>query len=360
MSTSYVEIAREAFQRTVDDKPVDLYTLRNRGGMLARLTNQGGKLVQLLVPDRNNRLGDVVLGYETLEGYLTGRQTYGAVVGRFANRIAGGRFTLSGIPYQLPLNNGPNHIHGGRGVQSRVMDGLQLDDRSVRFSYRFRDGEEGYPGNTELTVTYVLGEDHDLAITYEAVTDAPTVVNFTNHSYFNLAGEGTGDILEHDLLVNADRFIPYDAAQIPTGELRPVQGTPLDFRRPCRIGARIDAPDEQLQRGRGYDHTYVLDSAGQGIGFAARLAEPGSGRILEVYTTEPGLQVYSGNALTGKESDIGKGGKPYAARGAICLETQHFPDAPNRPRFPTTVLGPGERFRSVTVFRFGPRCPRVE
>jgi len=359
MRTSYVEIAREAFRQSVDGQPVDLYTLRNGGGMLAQVTNQGGKLVQLLVPDRDNRLGDVVLGYETLDRYLTGRQTYGAVIGRFANRIAGGRFTLNGIPYQLPLNNGPNHIHGGRGVHSRIMDVLHLDDRSVRLGYRFRDGEEGYPGNTDLTVTYTLGEDHDLTLVYEAVTDAPTVVNFTNHTYFNLAGEGAGDVLEHELLVNADRFTPCDADQLPTGEVRPVEGTPLDFRRPGRIGARIDAPDEQLRRGRGYDHNYVLNAAGGGLTFAARLADPGSGRMMEVYTTEPGMQLYSGNALTGRDGDIGKGGKPYAARGAVCLETQHFPDSPNHPEFPATVLEPGQRFRSVTVFRFGPRFPRA-
>jgi aldose 1-epimerase len=249
-------------------------------------------------------LGDVVLGYETLERYLTGRQTFGAVIGRFANRIAKGRFTLYGTPYQLPLNNGANHLHGGKGVQSQIMDGTQIDGRSVQFTYCFKDGEEGYPGTTRMTVTYTLSEDHELGLIYEAVTDQPkpTIVNFTNHTYFNLAGEGSGDILDHDLLVNADRFTPCDTALIPTGEIRQVQGTPLDFRRPHRIGVRIDAADEQLRFGSGYDHNYVLNDIGPGLRFAARLAEPVSGRVLEVYTTEPGLQVYSGNFLTGVES----------------------------------------------------------
>jgi aldose 1-epimerase len=360
MDTTYVEIAREAFQGTIGGKPVDLYTLRNRGGMVVKLTNQGGKIVQLLVPDRNNQLGDVVLGYETLERYLTGRQTFGAVIGRFANRIAKGRFMLNDTLYQLPLNNGANHLHGGKGVQSQIMAGEQIDSRTVQFTYAFQDGEEGYPGTNRMTVTYTLGEDHELGMTYEAVTDQPTIVNFTNHTYFNLAGEGAGDILDHDLLVNADRFTPCDATLIPTGEIRDVQGTPLDFRRPSRIGSRIDAEDAQLKLASGYDHNFVLNAFGQGLTFAARLADPVSGRALEVYTTEPGMQVYSGNFLTGTGSDIGKSGKPYPIRSAICLETQHFPDSPNHTHFPSTVLNPGQRFRSVTIFRFSPKFPRTQ
>jgi len=355
MNTTYVEILRGAFQKTIDGKPVDLYTLSNSSGMVVKLTNQGGKIVQLLVPDRNNQLGDVVLGYETLEQYLAGRQTFGAVIGRFANRIAKGRFTLHGTPFQLPLNNGANHLHGGKGVQSQIMDGAQIDGRTVQFIYRFADGEEGYPGTINMTVTYTLSEDHELGLIYEAATDRPTIINFTNHTYFNLAGEGSGDILDHDLLVNADQFTPCDATQIPTGEICEVQATPLDFRRPSRIGARIDAEDAQLKFGSGYDHNYVLNTARQGLTFAARLADPVSGRVMEVYTTEPGLQVYTGNFLTGKETDVGKGGKPYTVRGAICLETQHFPDSPNHPHFPPTVLNPGQGFRSVTIFRFAPK-----
>ena len=357
MHAPYVEIARGAFRKTMDGKPVDLYTLSNSGGMVVKLTNQGGKIVQVLVPDRDNRLGDVVLGYESLDRYLSGRQTFGAVVGRFANRIAKGRFALHGTPYQLSVNSGANHLHGGQGVQTQVMDGSQIDDRTVRFAYSFRDGEEGYPGTTKLTVTYTLSEDHELGLLYEAVTDQPTIVNFTNHTFFNLAGEGAGDILDHDLLVNADRFTPCDTALIPTGEIRQVQGTPLDFRRSWRIGARIDTEDPQLQIGSGYDHNFVLNAGRQESRFAARLADPVSGRTLEVYTSEPGLQVYSGNHLTGKDSDIGKGGKPYAFRGAICLETQHYPDSPNHPHFPSTVLVPGQKFRSVTIFRFSPKFP---
>jgi len=357
MSVNYNEISRDAFRTIIDGKPVDLYTLTNGCGVTAKITNQGAKLVQLLVPDRDNELGDVVLGYETLDRYLAGRQTFGAVVGRFANRIAKGRFTLNGIPYQLPLNNGANHLHGGRGIQYRIMDAAQIDKRTVQFTYCFQDGEEGYPGNTHFKVLYVLTDDNELGITYEAVTDKPTVVNFTNHSYFNLAGEGVGDILDHELSINADRFTPCDATQIPTGEIRPVQGTPMDFRRPSRIGARIDSNDEQLRFGSGYDHNFVLNKTGEELSFAARLSDPASGRAMEVYTTEPGLQVYTGNFLTGKDNDIGKGGKPYPVRSAICLETQHFPNSPNEPGFPTTALNPGRWFRSVTLFRCAPKFP---
>ncbi len=355
MSAQFAKISREAFHRDVGGRTVDLYTLTNGSGVTVTVTNQGAKIVQLLVPDRNGQLGDVVLGYETLDRYLTGRQTFGAVVGRFANRIAQGRFMLNGVAYQLPLNNGPNHLHGGKGVQWHVMDGLQIDGRTVQFTYCFKDGEEGYPGTVTFKVTYTLDDDNGLGMIYEAVTDKPTIVNFTNHSYFNLAGEGSGDILDHALLINADRFTPCDSTQIPTGEIRDVQGTPFDFRRPTRIGARIEADAEQLKFGSGYDHNFVLDKGGEELSFAARLADPISGRTMEVYTTEPGMQFYSGNFLTGKDSDIGKGGKPYTRRSAVCLETQHFPDSPNRPEFPTTVLTPGQWFRSVTVYRFAPK-----
>ncbi len=356
---AYVEIARDAFVRSVEGLPVDLFTLSNASGVTVKVTNQGSKIVQWLVPDRNNVLGDIVLGYDTLDRYLSGRQTFGAVIGRFANRIAKGRFTLNGKTYQLPLNNGANHLHGGRGVQFRVMEGVQVEGRTVQLTYLFKDGEEGHPGNTHFKVVYVLTDDNELVITYEAVTDAPTIINFTNHSYFNLAGEGAGDILDHELLINADHFTPCDATQIPTGEIRSVQGTPMDFRRPTRIGARIDSSDEQLRFGSGYDHNYVLNRTGEGLAFAARLCDPASGRTMEVYTSEPGIQLYSGNFLTGKDNDIGKGGKPYGVRTAVCLETQHFPNSPNEPAFPTTVLNPGQWFRSVTVFRCGPKFPPI-
>jgi len=351
-----VELRREAFQKEIGGKKVDLYTLR-AGGMVVKITNQGGKIVQLLVPDKNNRMGDVVLGYETVDQYVAGRASFGAIIGRFANRIAKGRFTLDGRDYQLPVNNGPNHLHGGRGTHFLVFDAQQLDDRTLQLIYNFKDGEEGYPGNTTLRVAYAVTDDQEVRISYEALTDKPTVVNFTNHAFFNLAGEGRGDILDHDLTINADRFTPIDSTSIPTGELRPVKGTPMDFTRPTRIGARITENDEQLKFGTGYDHNYVLNKAGGELSFAARLSDPVSGRIMEVYTTEPGMQLYTGNFLTGQGPDIGKGGKSYPVRSAVCLETQHFPDSPNKPSFPTTTLRPGQWFTSTTVYGFSPRFP---
>jgi len=356
---AYVEIRREAFVKEIDGKPTDLYTLKSGTGMVVKVTNQGAKIVQILVPDKSGQLGDVVLGYETVDQYMAGRASYGAVIGRYANRIAKGRFTLNGQEYQLPVNNGPNHLHGGRGSHFRVFEAKQLDDRNLRLTYLFKDGEEGYPGNTTLTVVYTLTDDQELRIAYEAVTDKPTVVNFTNHAFFNLAGEGQGDILGHELTINADRFTPIDATSIPTGELRPVAGTPFDFTRPMKIGARINDPDEQLKFGTGYDHNYVLNRTGSGLTLAARLADPASGRVMEVYTTEPGMQLYTGNFNTGKPpADVGKGGKPYNFREAVCLETQHFPDSPNKPNFPTTVLNPGQKFTSTTVYKFSPKAAK--
>jgi len=352
---AYVEIKREAFQKEVDARPTDLYTLKNTTDMIVKITNQGAKIVQILVPDKSGQLGDVVLGYETVDQYVAGRASYGAIIGRYANRIAKGRFTLNGLEYQLPVNNGPNHLHGGRGSHFRVWDAKQIDDRSVRLTYVFKDGEEGYPGNTTLTVVYTVTDDQELKIAYEAVTDKPTVINFTNHAFFNLAGEGKGDILGHELTINADRFTPIDATSIPSGELRPVKGTPMDFTRPARIGARINDTDEQLKFGTGYDHNYVLNKRATELSFAARLSDPVSGRVMEVYTTEPGMQLYTGNFLTGKApNDVGKGGKAYPIRSAVCLETQHFPDSPNKPSFPTTVLNPGQWFTSTTIYKFSP------
>ena len=356
--SAYVEIRREAFQKEIDGKKVDLYILKASTGMVVKITNQGGKIVQLLVPDKDNHLGDVVLGYETVDQYVTGRASFGAIIGRYANRIAKGRFTLNGREYQLPVNNGPNHLHGGKGTHFLVFEARQLDARTLQLTYNFKDGEEGYPGNTSLKVVYAVTDDQELRITYEAVTDRPTVVNFTNHAFFNLAGEGRGDILDHELIINADRFTPIDATSIPTGELRAVKGTPMDFTRPARIGARINDSDEQLKFGTGYDHNYVLNKTAGELSFAARLSDPVSGRIMEVYTTEPGMQLYTGNFLTGKApNDVGKGGKPYPVRSAVCLETQHFPDSPNKASFPTTVLNPGQWFTSTTVYKFSPRFP---
>jgi aldose 1-epimerase len=308
---AYVETRREAFQKDIDGKKVDLYTLKASTGMVVKITNQGGKIVQLLVPDKDNHLGDVVLGYETVDQYVAGRASFGAIIGRFANRIAKGRFTLDGRAYQLPVNNGPNHLHGGKGTHFLVFDARQLDERTLQLTYNFKDGEEGYPGNTSLKVVYAVTDDQELRITYEAVTDKPTVVNFTNHAFFNLGGEGRGDILDHELIINADRFTPIDATSIPTGELRAVKGTPMDFLRPARIGARINEGDEQLKFGTGYDHNYVLNKTAGELSFAARLSDPVSGRLMEVYTTEPGMQLYTGNFLTGKgPNDVGKGARP--------------------------------------------------
>jgi len=355
---AYVETRREAFQKEIDGRKVDLFTLKASTGMVVKITNQGGKIVQLLVPDKDNHLGDVVLGYETVDQYVTGRASFGAIIGRYANRIAKGRFTLNGREYQLPVNNGPNHLHGGKGTHFLVFEARQLDARTLQLTYNFKDGEEGYPGNTSLKVVYAVTDDQQLRITYEAVTDRPTVVNFTNHAFFNLAGEGRGDVLDHELTVNADRFTPIDATSIPTGELRAVKGTPMDFTRPARIGARINDSDEQLKFGTGYDHNYVLNKTAGELSFAARLSDPVSGRIMEVYTTEPGMQLYTGNFLTGKApNDVGKGGKPYPVRSAVCLETQHFPDSPNKAGFPTTVLNPGQWFTSTTVYKFSPGFP---
>jgi len=355
---AYVETKRDAFQKEIGGKKTDLYTLRTSTGMVVKITNQGGKNVQILVPDKDNRLGDVVLGYETIDQYVTGRASFGAIIGRFANRIAKGRFTLDGREYQLPINNGPNHLHGGRGTQFLVFDARQLDDRTLELTYTFKDGEEGYPGNTSLRVVYAVTDDQELRISYEAVTDKPTVVNFTNHAFFNLAGAGQGDILDHDLTIDADRLTPIDTTSIPTGELRPVKGTPMDFTRPVRIGARIGEADEQLKFGTGYDHNYVLNKTAGELSFAARLSDPVSGRVMEVYTTEPGMQLYTGNFLTGQApNDVGKGGKSYHVRSAVCLETQHFPDSPNKTNFPTTTLRPGQWFTSTTVYKFSPRFP---
>jgi aldose 1-epimerase len=355
---AYVETKRDAFQKEIGGKKTDLYTLRTSTGMVVKITNQGGKIVQILVPDKDNRLGDVVLGYETIDQYVAGRASFGAIIGRFANRIAKGRFTLDGREYQLPINNGPNHLHGGRGTQFLVFDARQLDDRTLELTYTFKDGEEGYPGNTSLRVVYAVTDDQELRISYEAVTDKPTVVNFTNHAFFNLAGAGQGDILDHELTINADRFTPIDTTSIPTGELRAIKGTPMDFTRPVRIGARIGEADEQLKFGTGYDHNYVLNKTAGELSFAARLSDPVSGRVMEVYTTEPGMQLYTGNFLTGQApNDVGKGGKSYHVRSAVCLETQHFPDSPNKTNFPTTTLRPGQWFTSTTVYKFSPRFP---
>lgn len=348
---------RESFGRTRDGQAVDIYTLKNARGAEARITTYGGAVVSLKVPDRAGKFDDVVLGFDDIEGYQKTTTYIGSLVGRYANRIAKGRFTLDGKEYTLATNNGENHLHGGlRGFDKVVWKARPLAVRggsALELTYLSKDGEEGYPGNLNVRVVYTLTDANELKIDYYATTDKDTVINLTNHNYYNLAGQGSGDILGHLLTLNASRFTPTDAGAIPTGELRPVKGTPFDFTRPTAIGARIEQDEEQLKLGKGYDHNFVVNGRAGVLRLAARVTEPTTGRAMEVWTTEPGVQLYTGNYLDG--SDIGKGGKPYRYRYGFCLETQHFPDSPNHPAFPSTVLRKGGRFRSTTVYKFSAR-----
>jgi aldose 1-epimerase len=346
-------ISKKAFGKMPDGRTIDLYTLTNNHGMRVAITNYGGIVVSIVAPDRNGKPGDVVLGFDNLEGYLAKEPYFGALIGRYVNRIGNARFKLDGVEYKLPANDGPNSLHGGlQGFDKRVWAAREVpgEHPALELTYLSKDGEEGYPGNLSVKVVYSLTDDNSLRIDYSATTDKDLVLNLTNHSYFNLAGEGNGDILKHQIMINADRFTPIDGTLIPTGELRKVAGTPFDFRKPAAIGARIDADDEQIKFGKGYDHNFVLNRSGAGLGLAARVTDPGSGRALEVLTTQPGLQFYTGNFLDG--SIHGKGGRAYGRRSAFCLETQHFPDSPNKPSFPSTVLKPGQTYRESTVFRF--------
>jgi aldose 1-epimerase len=346
-------VTRMPFATTPAGQPVELFTLTNPHGIEVRAVTYGGIILSLRTPDRDGRLGDIVLGYDSLDGYLRETPYFGAIIGRYGNRIAGGRFTLDGRTYALATNNGPNHLHGGvRGFDKVVWAGEPLETDSavgVVFTYTSPDGEEGYPGTLHARVSYTLTDDARLIIEYVATTDQATPVNLTQHAYFNLAG--AGDILGHELMIAAGRYTPVDSTLIPTGELASVEGTPFDFRTPTAIGARIGADHVQLKNGLGYDHSFVLDRDDPGLMHAARVVEPTSGRTLDVWTTEPGLQFYSGNFLDG--SITGKGGQVYAHRTGFCLETQHFPDSPNQPAFPSTILRPGEEYRSRTVFGFG-------
>ena len=344
------------FGTTPDGASVELITLRSPSGIELDVATYGGTVTRLLAPDRSGERADIVLGHEWLQSYLAGTPYFGAIIGRYGNRIAGGRFTLDGNEYVLAVNNGPNHLHGGLvGFDKVVWDAepyVKAREAGVILTHVSPDGDEGYPGELSVQVVYALSADGELRIDYEATTDAPTILNLTHHGYWNLAGHGAGDILDHELALHAGRFTPVDETLIPTGELRSVQGTPFDFREPTRIGARIESDDEQIVFGGGYDHNFVLDGwVGDGLlRPAAVLADPASGRVMEVLTTEPGLQFYSGNFLDG--SDLGKEGVAYAHRTGLCLETQHFPDSPNQPDFPSTVLRPGETYRSTTVYRF--------
>ena len=354
IAEAQTKVTSQPFGKVPDGTPVEIYTLSD-GGYEARIATYGGIVVSLKAPDRNGKPADVVLGFDDLDGYVANfngpsSAFFGAIIGRYGNRIAHGSFTLDGKKYSLPLNNGENSLHGGpHGFNNVVWKAKPVAD-GVELSYVSKDGEAGYPGNLSTVVRYTLVKG-SLRIEYSATTDKDTVVNLTNHSYFNLAGQG--DILNHQLTLHASRFTPVDAGLIPTGELKPVESTPFDFRKATAVGARINAEDEQLHRGHGYDHNWVLDSKIGKLAEAAELYDPGSGRVLKVLTDQPGVQFYSSNFLDG--SIKGKGGKPDQLHAAVCLETQHFPDSPNHPDFPTTELKPGQRYHTVTVYSFSVR-----
>ncbi len=336
-----------------EGRPVNLYKLTNAHGVEVDAMNYGGIIMSIRVPDKHGKFADVVLGHPTMEGYIPNPPYFGAIVGRYANRIANGTFTLDGKTYNLPKNDGPNTLHGGvtRTFDKVVWDAEPLKGSTgVAFSYLSKDGEEGFPGNLKTTVTYTLNNDNELILDYEATTDKATPINVSQHSYFNLKGEGNGDILDHEIMINADKFTPVDKNLIPTGELRAVKGTPFDFTSPTKIGARIEENYEQLVLGHGYDHNFVINRSGPGMVLAARVTEPTTGRVLEVSTTQPGVQFYTGNFLDGTVT--GKHGHVYKRRFGFCLETQHFPDSPNHPDFPSTILKPGETFHEKTVFKF--------
>lgn len=354
-TSNTMQIKKDSFGKTADGVAVDNYTLTNAKGMEVKITNYGGIVNSLKAPDRNGKYEDVVLGYDNLDGYLKSSPYFGALIGRYGNRIAKGRFKLDGVEYKLAINNGVNALHGGeRGFDKRVWTAREIpataDGVGLELTYVSKDGEEGYPGTLTTKVTYTLTNDNELKINYEATTDKDTVLNLTNHSYFNLAG--SGDILKHSVTLNADRYTPIDSGLIPTGELAPVKGTPFDFTTSHEIGERIDTQgNQQLTYGKGYDHNFVLNKTSEtGTSLAVTVTEPTTGRVMEVSTTQPGVQFYTGNVLDG--TITGKRGVVYAKRTGFCLETQHFPDSPNHPNFPTTTLKPGETYKQTTVYKF--------
>ncbi len=354
-ASSQPRVTKAPFGKTKDGKAVEIYTLANTRGSEATIITYGGAVVSLKVPDKKGELGDVVLGFDSIADYEKHSAFFGPLIGRYGNRIARGKFTLEGKEHLLATNNGENHLHGGiKGFDKVIWTAKSSTDKNganLELSYLSADGEEGYPGNLNIQVVYTLTEDNKLRIVYSATTDKSTVVNLTHHSYFNLAGGG--EILDHRLLLNADRYTPTDKGSIPTGVVSKVAGTPFDFTNETAIGARIGQENEQLKFGRGYDHNWVLTRRGNGIELAARVYEPTSGRVMEVLTTEPGIQFYSGNFLDG--SLLGKGGKQYPYRSGFCLETQHFPDSPNHSNFPTTVLRPGQKYSQTTIYAFSVR-----
>ena len=341
-------ITSERFGVTPAGEEVHLFSLDNEQGMSVEIINYGGIITSIRVPDRKGNLADVVLGHDTLEGYLNRSRYFGALIGRFANRIARGRFTLNDVEYQLAINNGQNHLHGGVRGFDKVLWEAQVIDEGVELNYLSKDSDEDYPGNLNAIVTYRLNDANELRLDYDATTDRDTIINLTNHSYFNLAGGG--GILDHELQIEANAFTPIDETLIPTGEIRNVKGTPMDFTSPTAIGARIGNDDDQLRFAGGYDHNFVLRSDRGTLRTAARVYEPQTGRVMELFTTQPGLQFYSGNFLDG--TLVGKSGRAYTKNSGCCFETQHFPDSPNQPHFPSTVLRPGEKYHHTTIYRF--------
>jgi aldose 1-epimerase len=346
------KVSKADFGKTSDGTAVQIFTLTNEHGLEARICTYGGAVVSLKTPDRTGKMDDIVLGFDSLQGYLNPAEPFfGALIGRYGNRIGHAKFTLDGKQYTLPANDGANMLHGGpKGFDKVVWTPRQLPDGGLELTYISKDGDQGFPGTLTATVDYHLTADNELKIDYSATTDKNTVINLTNHSYWNLKGAGNGTILDHILTINASKFTPVDAGLIPTGEFKDVGVTPFDFTRPMPVGARIDANDEQIKLGKGYDHNFVLVRSGNGLSFAARVEAPITGRVMEVETTEPGVQFYTGNFLDGTLK--GKGGHVYPQRSALCLETQHFPDSPNKPSFPTTELKVGQTYKSTTLYRF--------
>jgi aldose 1-epimerase len=353
LGSSAGKISKQPFGTTLDGQPVDLYTLRNAKGAEATIMTYGGTVTSLKVPDRKGNFGDVVLGYEKLDGYLTNSPFFGCLVGRYGNRIAKAQFTLEGKIYTLAINNPPNSLHGGpTGFDKRVWNVTKAevgpDGPRLELTYLSKDGEEGFPGNLNVTATYTLTDGNALRLEYTATTDKETVCNLTHHSYFNLAGKG--DILGHLVYINADKFTPVDSTLIPTGELKPVDMTPFDFRKPTAVGARINDSDEQIKFGGGYDHNWVVNKPMGKLGLMARVTEPATGRVMEVWSTEPGVQFYTGNFLDG--TITGKDGRVYQRRNGLCFEPQHYPDSPNQPQFPSTELKPGQAYKNTILYKF--------
>jgi aldose 1-epimerase len=349
-----MNILKEPFGE-FEGKKVDLYTLKNANGIEVKITNYGGIVTSVKVPDKNGEPGDIALGYDNLQDYIDNNPYFGALIGRYGNRIGNAAFVLNGKKFTLAKNDGDNSLHGGvKGFDKVLWDAAPVSDeesQSLKLTYKSRDGEEGFPGNLDVTVVYTLTNDNSFRIDYTAATDKPTVVNLTNHTYWNLAGEGSGDVLRHQLMLNASAFTPVGPGLITTGEFWSVENTPMDFTKPVAIGERIEADYEQLKLGGGYDHNWVLNVYDQEEPvLAATVYEPESGRFMEIHTTEPGIQFYSGNFLDG--SITGKSGRAYGARSAFCLETQHYPDSPNRPEFPSVVLNPGETYKTTTIHKF--------